>query len=116
MPFDTHLLDQALAQRSQRLEAERTRLLQQTLDLLPQLAQEMGIRHAYIFGSVVKPHRFHDRSDVDIAVEMDEPARLPEAISRFSQRLQRNVDVVDLSTIHFAQRIREEGILWTPDR
>lgn len=114
MAFDTHRLDEALAQRARRLEAARVRLLEKTLDILPRVAAELGIRRAYLFGSIVKPGRFHDRSDVDIAVEMDDPARLPEAISRFSWHLERDVDVVDLTTIHFAHRIRKEGLEWTP--
>ena len=114
MPFDTSVLDEAKAQRSDRLENERQRLLAQTISLLNSHADRYGIRSAYIFGSLVRPRRFHERSDVDIAIETSRPELLTEAIGRFSSLLQRDVDLVDFATVPFAARIRREGMLWTP--
>ena len=114
MPFDTSVLDQALAQRSDRLECERQRLLAQTVELLQAHGDRYGIRLAYIFGSVAQPHRFHEHSDVDIAIETGRPLLLTEAIGRFSSLLGRDVDLVNLATVPFADRIRREGVQWTP--
>ena len=89
MPFDTHLLDEAIALRSDRLENERQRLFAKTVALLDAHYRQFGIRFAYIFGSVTRPRRFHQHSDVDIAIETSRPELLAEAIGRFSSRLER---------------------------
>ena len=114
MPFDTNVLDEAIAQRSDRLENERQRLLAQTIDLLERHGSRYGIRSAYIFGSVARPRRFHERSDVDIAIKTSRPDLLIEAIGPLSSLLGRDVDLVDLATVPFAERIRREGVRWTP--
>lgn len=114
MPFDTSVLDKAIAQRSDRLEVERQRLLTQTVELLEAHNEQYGIRLAYIFGSVAQPHRFHEQSDVDIAIETGRPLLLTEAIGRFSSLLGRDVDLINLATVSFADRIRREGVVWTP--
>ncbi|MDE0072195.1 MAG: nucleotidyltransferase domain-containing protein [Caldilineaceae bacterium] len=114
MPFDTSVRDKAIARRSEHLEGERQRLLAQTCALLESLCSRFGIRSAYVFGTLARPRRFHERSDVDIAVETSRPKLLTEAIGRFSLLLDRDVDLVDLATVPFADRIRREGIQWTP--
>ena len=114
MPFDSSVLDEAITRRSDRLENERQRLFAQTVALLNSLSRRYGIRSAYIFGSVARPRRFHERSDVDIAIETSRPKLLTEAIGRFSSLLERDVDLVDLASVPFAERIRREGVLWTP--
>lgn len=115
MPFDTRVLDEAIAQRSDRLENERRRLLAQTVALLSSHGSRYCIHSAYIFGSVARPRRFHERSDVDIAVETGRPELLIEASGRFSSLLERDVDLIDLAAAPFAERIRREGVLWTPE-
>lgn len=112
MPFDTHLLDEALAQRSVRLEEERQELYHKTVGALEQFHMAYAIRYAYIFGSVTRPHRFHEHSDIDIAIKTERPELLPEAIGRFSSFLQRDVDLINLDTAPFADRIQREGIQW----
>lgn len=114
MPFDTSVRDKAIARRSDRLESERKRLLAQTCALLESHCSRYGIRSAYIFGTLARPRRFHERSDVDIAIETSRHELLTEAIGRFSLLLDRDVDLVDLATVPFADRIRREGIEWTP--
>ena len=93
MPFDTHLLDEAIARRSDRLENERQRLFAQAVALLDAHSRQYCLSSAYIFGSVVRPRRFHERSDVDIAIETSRPELLTVAIGRFSSLLERDVDI-----------------------
>lgn len=112
MPFDTSILDEALARRKARNETERQRVLAKTLRLLDELGPTYKIERAYVFGSTVKPGRFHADSDVDIAVEQIDPRRFFEAMSEFFNRLGREVDLVELDKCHFAHRIRQTGILW----
>jgi len=76
------------------------------------MGAEYGIQQAYLFGSLVVPGRFGPDSDVDIAVEQIDPERFFEAMAQFSLSLGREVDLIELSKCHFADRIRERGILW----
>ena len=112
MPFDTSILDEALARRKARNEAERQQVLAKTLRLLDELGPIYKIKRAYVFGSLVKSGRFHADSDVDIAVEQIDPRRFFEAMSEFFNRLGREVDLIELDKCHFAHRIRQKGILW----
>lgn len=112
MPFDTSILDAALARRQTGLERERQALLAKVFCLLDELAPAYGFEKAYVFGSLISPGRFNPKSDVDIAVERIDPLRFFEAMSDFSSRLEREVDLIELDKCHFAHRIREKGILW----
>ena len=114
MPFDTSLRDAALARRRAELERKRKALLEETQRALEALGPRYGIRRAYIFGSLVAPGRFGLHSDVDIAVEQMDSRQLTEAIGAFSARLGCRVDFIELEKCHFAHRIREKGLLWTP--
>jgi predicted nucleotidyltransferase len=113
MPFDTAILDRALADQQQQNETERRSLLRQTLATLDALGPQFGIERAYIFGSLLQPGRFHADSDVDIAVETIDPDQHFTAISQLMSALGRDVDLIRLDSCHFAPRIRERGLLWT---
>jgi len=113
MPFDTSLLDEALARQRACNEAERQRVIAQVLQLLDDLGPQYNIQRAYLFGSVIKPGHFKaSSSDVDIAVEQIHPRQFIKALSEFSMRLNREVDLIELDKCHFAHRIREKGLLW----
>lgn len=110
--FDTSVLDRALAQRRAARERERQAVLDHLLQLLDELGPRYGISEAYVFGSVTRPGRFDERSDVDIAVEEMAPEDFFDAISAFSTALGREVDLVELRKCRFADRIRSQGIRW----
>ncbi len=112
MAFDTSVLDQALARRQASNERDRQALLDKVFHLLEGLGSTYGIDRAYVFGSLIRPGRFNNQSDIDIAVEEIDPSRFFEAISEFSRHLERTVDLLELNKCHFAQRIREKGVLW----
>ena len=116
MTFDTHLLDQALVQRATHFESDRQATLAKISIMLQALGPCYGIERAWIFGSVTRPYRFTEDSDIDLAVEQIEPADFFNAISAFSRYLGREVDLVELQKCHFAHRICERGILWTRTR
>jgi predicted nucleotidyltransferase len=111
MSFNTSYLDKALKEKRLRLEQERQILLQQTLHWLDEFGLKYGIRQAYIFGSVTRPNKFHDQSDIDIAVEQINAEDFFSVIGFISEALARDVDVVPLNQCHFAHRIREQGIV-----
>ncbi len=112
MPFDTSVLDAALARRRANFEQQRQQLLAKVLKLLDELGPEYGIQQAYVFGSLAMPGRFDSRSDIDIAVEQIDPERFFEAMGKFSFALGRQVDLVELDKCHFADKIRKKGIRW----
>jgi predicted nucleotidyltransferase len=99
-----------LARRQRRLEvlAETRRCLQSALrELIPG-------QKVIVFGSLTKPGRFNDRSDVDLALE-SEPAQMSaeRLTSELMERLNRPVDVLLLSGCRFREKILREGEAWT---
>ncbi|MFN9173750.1 MAG: nucleotidyltransferase family protein [Synechocystis sp.] len=113
--FDTSLLDQVLQQKHQQLEQERQNLIQKTNHWLDQWGQKYGITKAYLFGSVTQPSRFRSGSDVDLALETVAPEVIFAIIAELSTALEREVDVIELSKCHFAEKIRRSGMPWTPN-
>ncbi len=105
------LLQQMECERKQRREFLRTetrRELQAALnDLLP-------AGRVIVFGSLLKPGRFNEASDVDLALEV-EPAGMSvyQLTSVLAERLGRRVDVVLLPECRFRERIVREGETWT---
>ncbi len=112
MPFDTSVLDAALARRRAENEQKRQALLAEVLHLLEQLGPVYGIQQAYVFGSLATPGRFDPQSDIDIAVEQIDPDRFFEVIGKFSFALGRQLDLIELEKCHFADKIRRKGIRW----
>ena len=71
------------------------------------------IEQVVVFGSLSKPGRFGELSDVDIALEMaPRGVSVCQLISLLSEFLGRRVDVVLLGECRFAEKIRREGELW----
>lgn len=112
MPFDTSLLDGALAERAAALEQDRRRLLAAAVAALDDFGPRFGWQQAFLFGSVTLAGRFHQGSDIDIAVSGLNPIDRFQASALFSERLGFQVDLVPLEQLHFAQRIRQKGIPW----
>jgi hypothetical protein len=112
-PFSTSRLDQILGDRSLQNERERQDLLRKVMKWLDEYGLQHGIQTAYIFGSLTRPQRFHQNSDIDIAVEQINPDDFFSVISFISEATEREVDVIELNKCHFANRIRQSGILWT---
>jgi uncharacterized protein len=111
--FNTNKLDQILANRHLEAEKERQYLLNKTLNWLDTFGSQYGIQKAYIFGSLTQPQKFTHQSDIDIAVEQINPDDFFLVISLISEAMARDVDVIEINKCHFADRIRQTGILWT---
>ena len=107
----TYLLDKVLIERKQALEAERQLTFKQVKQWLEASGKRYGIEQAYIFGSLIRPHRFMQKSDVDLAVESIEPQHMFMAMTALAEALGREVDLVELCKCPFAHRIRQEGSL-----
>lgn len=112
MAFSTAKLDQLLEERSRRDEAERQALVDKVLRWLDVHGTQCGIRKAYLFGSLAQPYRFHQQSDIDIAIQPDRPIDLFALMGTISELTGRDVDLIELEKSHFAHRIRQTGIEW----
>ncbi|MCX5964349.1 MAG: nucleotidyltransferase domain-containing protein [Cyanobacteria bacterium] len=112
-PFSTSKLDQVLGDRSLQNEKERQDLLQKVVEWLNKHGLQYRIQTAYIFGSLTQPQRFHQNSDIDIAVEQINADDFCAVIGFISEAMGRDVDIIELHKCHFGDRIRQTGIRWT---
>lgn len=113
MFFDTSVLDEALAEQRRQWEARRQARLAEVIRQLEVLGSAHGVTEAYVFGSLAQPGRFTDHSDIDIAVTMPKD-RFFDLAAELSRALHTDVDLIPLERCHFADKIRREGIRWTP--
>lgn len=106
------LLAKMTDEKARRREAARItaygRLRAALSELLPSQSE------VWVFGSVLKPGRFREDSDVDIAVATL-PAGRSEAWlqSELGLRLDRSVDVLNLNETRLRAKIEKEGERWT---
>jgi uncharacterized protein len=112
--FDTSILDAALTEQASRFEQERRLVVERLRQWLDDHGRQYGLTEAYIFGSLAKANRFTPRSDIDLAVTFNTADPLLSLMSALSRAFGREVDVVELNQCHFADKIRREGLVWTP--
>jgi predicted nucleotidyltransferase len=108
------LLQQIESQRKLDREALRVETRQR---LREELSRHMRGSAVIVFGSLTKPGRFNEFSDVDIALEA-EPGGLSvyQLSSLLAEALGRRVDVVLLPECRLRDKILREGEAWTlPD-
>ncbi|HSH39582.1 MAG TPA: nucleotidyltransferase domain-containing protein [Chthoniobacterales bacterium] len=105
------LLQQMAAQDFARRETQRAGARD---ELGCALAELLPGTEVMVFGSLVKPGRFTDESDVDVALQR-EPATMSiyQLSSLLAERLGRAVDVVLLDECRFRERIMREAEVWT---
>lgn len=112
-PFKTTLLDRRLREKQRANEKLRQETLQRVLKLLPQLAARYGFQHAYVFGSVTHKGRFRPQSDLDIAIEGLDDQHYFKFMADLYNRLEREVDVIQLERHRLQEQIKETGFEWT---
>lgn len=106
------LLQEMHEQRARAREAAREAAYRELREALSRLLP--AGTEVWVFGSVLEPGRFRERSDLDIAVE-----RLPEGRSEawlqgeLELRLRRAVDVLNLSETSLRSKIERMGERWT---
>ena len=114
--METPLLDQLIQQKRDRNERSRQQILTRTLEWLEHHGAAHGITEVFIFGSAIRPNHFHQRSDVDIAINAIAPEHFFLSISLLSTWLEREVDLVELERCPFQHRIRDLVIRWTAQK
>jgi uncharacterized protein len=108
--FDMWLLAEERERRSKRdtALADRTRAL-----LRAALARHVPGTTVWVYGSLIKPGRFHEWSDVDIAVEsLPVGMSLEYLQSLLSADVEREVDVCFLDRTRLRPFIEREGERW----
>ena len=106
----TDLLKRREERRRQRCEELRQQTRQGLREALHELAPGEEI---LLFGSLTRPHAFHERSDVDIAF-IHEPKKYScyGLQARIEERIHRPVDLIILSECRFREKIKREGEAW----
>lgn len=107
--FDTSVRDQAIRDQRERLEQERCQVLARVRSALEQMRAELGIREAFVIGSLVQPDRWDARSDVDVAVGAAAAVVL-EIARRLEEITGRDVDVIDLDAHPRPGGVRSRGV------
>lgn len=110
--FSTHLLDRALTKARESRERGRQKRLAEVFQALGKLSEHLPFEEAYIFGSLAKPYRFLDDSDVDIAFVGLDDKDFFHAVAFLSRELDAEVDLLQLEGHPLAERIVREGIRW----
>lgn len=113
MKFSTTLLDIAIERKKKELEKIRLQLLKKLINTLDKLGRELPFEEAYIFGSIAKPFRFVEGSDIDIGFIGLKDDYFFKAISYISSEMGMDVDVIQMEGHRLADKIRSEGIRWT---
>jgi len=115
MPYDTSVLDRALAERRAEWERRRQATLARVLAVLDEWLPRFGVREAYVFGSLTQPGRYHAESDIDIAVVWEDRRDFFGMAGEVSRALGQDIDILPLEKIPFADKIRREGIRWVSE-
>ena len=99
----------------QRLENRERRRQEVGQRLREVLSRTIPGQPVFVFGSLVRPGKFTDESDIDLALESEMPEMsIYQLISLLSEQMGRRVDVILLDECRFKDRILKEGELWTP--
>ena len=113
MRFSTALLDAVIERKKKEREKIRLQLLKKLINTLDKLGREIPFEEAYIFGSVVKPFRFAEGSDIDIGFIGLKDNYFFKAMSFISDEMGMDVDVIQMECHRLADKIRREGLRWT---
>jgi predicted nucleotidyltransferase len=107
----TTLLEKMQQERLQGRERLRAEVRRQLREVLPQTIPGQRV---VVFGSLAKPGRFSEGSDIDLALESEPPdMSLYQLTSLLAERMGRRVDVVLLPESRLRDKILREGETWT---
>ncbi len=112
MAYVTALLDEAIEKKRKRQEDQRLDVIEQALAAIDKLSQETSFAEAYLFGSVTKPFRFSERSDIDIGFIGLDNGHFFRVMSYISEATGHDVDIVQLEGHRLADKIKRGGIRW----
>jgi predicted nucleotidyltransferase len=106
------LLDAIIEKKSKKKEEQRLGIIEKVLAAIDKLSLEIAFKEAYLFGSVTKPHRFSERSDLDIGFLGLDDRDFFRVMSYLSREVGRDVDVIQLEEHRLTDKIKTGGIRW----
>ncbi len=106
------LLDEVIEKNRKRQEERRLWVIEKILTAIDKLSEEIAFKEAYLFGSVTKPFRFSERSDIDIGFIGLDNRHFFKVMSYISEEAGRDVDIVQLEDQRLAAKIKKGGIRW----
>ena len=112
MGYGTTLLDEVIEKNRKRQEERRLQVIEKILMAIDKLSEEIAFQEAYVFGSVTKPFRFSERSDIDIGFVGLDNKHFFEVMSYISTEVGCDVDIVQLEDHRLADKIKRGGIHW----
>lgn len=107
--FNTNILDETLKTQREKLNSERICLLNKVAETLKGIQQRYGIQEAYIVGSLVIAYRWHQFSDVDVAVSGCS-ARVLDIMKELEEATGKVVDIIDLDSHPFPDSFSRKGV------
>lgn len=109
----TYLLDKALQKKSKERERLRLAIIERAKQILKEMQETIPFEKACLFGTITKPYRFSEGSDIDIAfVGLRNEDFFP-ALAYLSRNLGRDIDILQLEKHRLREKIIQEGIIWT---
>ena len=107
--FETDVLDRALKARRGQRNRERVALIDRVASALRVCREKYGVREALIVGSLIFPHRWDHKSDVDVAIG-GASNHILDVMKVVEDAVERDVDVIDLDLHMSADRFRKKGM------
>ena len=112
MGYITALLDEVIEKKKKERENLRLHVIAKILKAIDRLSGEITFDEAYLFGSVTKPFRFLESSDIDIGFVGLDNRHYFKVISYISEEAGRDVDIIQLEDHRLADKIKKGGIRW----
>ena len=111
-PFDISIWRRANISKRRSIEQNRLNTMDEIWKAIQHLTQRYQWDEIYLFGSITKPERFSQRSDIDIGIKGLNKYQHYRFISDLSGLLEREIDVVRLEDCPFAEAIVKRGVQW----
>jgi predicted nucleotidyltransferase len=112
MGYPTTILDEAIEKSRENQENKRQKIIEIITHVLDDLSEDVDFKEAYLFGSITKPFRFSENSDIDIGFIGLSDRDLFKAMSVISEKTGFDVDVVQLEGHRLKEKIMREGAKW----
>jgi predicted nucleotidyltransferase len=110
--YMTELLDEVIEKKKREREDLRLHVIAKILTAIDKLSGEIAFDEAYLFGSVTKPFRFLESSDIDIGFVGLDNRHFLKVMSYLSEEICHDVDIVQIEDHGLADRIKKGGIMW----
>lgn len=108
----TYLLDKVIEQKKLQRERDRLTIIRRTFLVLDEMSDIIFFKDAFLFGTIIKPFRFFNESDVDIGFNGLSDKDYFKAMAYLSNCLNREVDIIQLERHRLSDKIVKEGMRW----